>query len=412
MLPTIPGSRTEASVPTQFIMTNHAAVSTPAKKTLFQRLGGDPFITLMVASFFDEIVEDPSLAPFFENISVSALKVHQVKLFGVIFGSDEEKPDPDDLLNFMLATHTRLFREHGLDATHFDKVATCFVQGLQSFMIDQDLIDECVAILMPLRKSFEYGAQVAAREKGMEADQLKSLPVACAKRMDSDIATVLPEPASIEIPDWLPEALAKSSKEPLVRAWTCKLTDRFGAEGDEVVADVFMDMPYMNHHVYLVAFLQLAFLPAHIDDDHVQNLLCMIRYPRGPEKAPLSRDIFDRMVVQFKKVCVSMSMRKDAVSQAESQLHSHGDIFPKTVKYGSSGGVKAPHSLRKVKVEIDASMKQARPNALRKDDATSVTSSGSSLSLLDDESEDAIHGFKWRKLLGWVKTKKRSKARA
>jgi truncated hemoglobin YjbI len=151
------------------------------EKTLYDRLGGDSFINILTCSFFDEIAENPDLKPFFRHISVAALKTHQVKLFRVIFGNGEEKPEEEDLLDFMLKTHTRLFLELGLDETRFDQVANCFIQGLQSFQVGQGIIDECVAILVPLRVVFEYGAQVAAKEKVMDATQLKSLPKASAK---------------------------------------------------------------------------------------------------------------------------------------------------------------------------------------------------------------------------------------
>jgi hemoglobin len=178
-------------------------------ETLYERLGGDAFINMMVCSFFDEIVENPKLKPFFKNISLAVLKTHQVKLFRVIFGVDEEKPEEGDLLEFMLRTHTHLFRELGLNETHFDMVANCFVQGLQSFQVEQNLIDECVAFLVPLRIVFEYGAKVASQEKTMNPEQLKPLPLASTKTIGIDVPAILPEYSKIEISDWLPPALGK-----------------------------------------------------------------------------------------------------------------------------------------------------------------------------------------------------------
>lgn len=144
---TLPYYFTNLSTISAHIMTAHAKKQ--PKKTLYERLGGDPVINLIVSNFFDEIIENPQLKKFFRDISTAALKTHQVKLFRVIFGPDDEKPDQDDLLDFMCQTHTRLFRENGLDETHFDMVADCFVRDLQTFQIDQDLIDECVEILVP-----------------------------------------------------------------------------------------------------------------------------------------------------------------------------------------------------------------------------------------------------------------------
>lgn len=105
--------------------------STPVP-TLYERLGGDAAVEIAVSNFFDEICEDEVLSPFFENISVSAMRVHQMKFFRLMLGSaEEDKPDTDEILYFMLATHTRLFRDHGLNEDHFDRVVNvAFVNTL------------------------------------------------------------------------------------------------------------------------------------------------------------------------------------------------------------------------------------------------------------------------------------------
>ncbi|CAB9510795.1 truncated hemoglobin GlbN [Seminavis robusta] len=321
-------------------------------QTLYDRLGGDAFINLLVCSFFDEIVENPDLQPFFVNISVSALKTHQVKLFRVIFGNENEKPEEEDLLDFMLRTHTRLFRELGLGPTHFDMVASCFVQGLQTFGVDKEIVDECVAILVPLRIVFEYGEKVAQREKIMDEHIKKALPLASPKTMETDAEVVLPEYSKIKIPDWLPETLEKKSTTGVVRAWTCDLTDRFGDEGDAQIADTFLDQPYMDHHVYLVAFLQLAFFPDEgVDAKHRRRIMEIVMYPRGRGNAKLSRELFDRMITQFLITSHKMGLSRHATDKAENKLRSYRSYFAK--KTTIVGGVDAPHILRNIRRDTD-----------------------------------------------------------
>jgi truncated hemoglobin YjbI len=334
--------------------------------TLYERLGGDEVVTLLTIAFFDEIVENPDLSRFFKHISVSAFKSHQVKLFRVIFGKEEEKPAPDDLLDFMLKSHTRLFRDFGLDETHFDLVANCFVQGLQSFQVDQPTIDECVAILVPLRVVFEYGAKVAAKEKAMDATQLKKFPLASAKTIGTETPATLPEYSKIDIPSWLPQALGKRSSQSIVRAWTCDLTDRFGADGDRYIADIFMDQAYMDHHVYLVAFLELAFLPESIKGEERTNILNLVLYPRGRDKAPLSRRIFDRMINQFLVTCDAMGMSQGAASLATHKLSAFRPNFAK--KTFKANGMNGSHVLRrrqKVKVLLDTSVMKPAQTPVR-----------------------------------------------
>ena len=64
-----------------------------SEPTLFERMGGEPAVKLAIANFFQLIGQDERLQPFFENISIHALQVHQLKLFKVIFGPKEEQPD-------------------------------------------------------------------------------------------------------------------------------------------------------------------------------------------------------------------------------------------------------------------------------------------------------------------------------
>lgn len=329
-----------------------------AKQSLYDRLGGDPFIQLLTCAFFDELVEHDDLKPFFEHISASALKCHQVKLFRVIFGCEADKPADEDVLDFMLRTHTRLFRDLGLDATHFDMVANCFVQGLVSFQTSRALIDECVGIFMPLRVVFEYGAQVASKEKDLSEDQLQCLPFASPKTIGTSIQVVLPEYSKIDIPGWLPEALARCHCTSNVRAWTCDLTDRFGAEGDAVIADTFMDQPYMDHHVYLVAFLELAFMPDDADLLEREKAMKIVLFPRGPKRSKLSRELFDRMIAQFLLTCHKMGMSDFDARSAETKLKQYREMFPEHTKI--VGGVNAPHILAKNKA------KEAKKNAKRR----------------------------------------------
>jgi len=99
---------------------------------------------------------------------MEALKRHQIKFFYVCFGP--QAANPDELIDYLLITHTRLFRDLGTNETHFDKVAACFVQSLQTFPVDQSLIDEAVSLLALLRPVFIKGAEIARRKKELGND--------------------------------------------------------------------------------------------------------------------------------------------------------------------------------------------------------------------------------------------------
>lgn len=128
----------------------------------------------------------------------------------------------------------------------------------------------------------------------------------------------------------------------------------------------------MNHHVYCVAFLQAAFLPDNVDPQHAKEIMHMLKYIRGPDKAPLNRLVWERMIVQFKKTCGSMDMKRSVTLAAEERLKSYSHVFPQTA-IKKIGGVTAAHTLRKTpQVHIDISAMELpgfgmpKPGTLRK----------------------------------------------
>ena len=69
----------------------------------------------------------------------------------------------------ILVRHQHLF-DQGLDETYFDHTVDLFEQTLQELEVHPDVIEESKAVIMPLRKYFEEGAQLA-RERQQKATQ-------------------------------------------------------------------------------------------------------------------------------------------------------------------------------------------------------------------------------------------------
>ena len=128
--------------------------------TLYNRLGGKEAIERITHEFFIEIGGEQGLAHFFVNVPVATIQLHQGKFFKVLFDVEEERPSPEELLDYMILTHVRLFQDMGLNATHFDTVGGCFVRAMNKLEIEQELIDECLEIIGPLRVAFDYGAMI------------------------------------------------------------------------------------------------------------------------------------------------------------------------------------------------------------------------------------------------------------
>jgi len=80
-------------------------------------------------------------------------------------------PEDFDVANLIDAKHARLF-DQGLDEADFDRVAGHLVATLKDMQVPQNLIDEVVGVVGPLRGVFEQGAVKAAQRKKQR--QIKS----------------------------------------------------------------------------------------------------------------------------------------------------------------------------------------------------------------------------------------------
>lgn len=69
-------------------------------------------------------------------------------------------PDDLDVGKYIAEKHERLFAI-GVNETHFDSVAGHFVATLQGLQVSQNLIDQAVGVIGPLRPVFEAGAKAA-----------------------------------------------------------------------------------------------------------------------------------------------------------------------------------------------------------------------------------------------------------
>lgn len=122
--------------------------------TLMEKLGGVPALKATVEEFYKRILGDADLAPFFDDVTMTALKMHQLAFLKIAFSRIPEDLDVPKLIK---KKHARLF-DKGLNATHFDKVAGHLVAALNHLNVPSDLIDECVSVVAPLRVVFEQGA--------------------------------------------------------------------------------------------------------------------------------------------------------------------------------------------------------------------------------------------------------------
>lgn len=85
--------------------------------SLFERLGGSAAIEATVAEFYQRVLADPLLAPFFDGVDQARLERHQARFLSYAFGAAVPYNGAG-----MAQAHARLVREHGLAERHFDAV--------------------------------------------------------------------------------------------------------------------------------------------------------------------------------------------------------------------------------------------------------------------------------------------------
>jgi methyl-accepting chemotaxis protein len=112
-----------------------------ATTTLFERVGGQEALTLAVELFYERVLADPELAPFFQGVHLGRLKDRQVRFFSAATGG----PQPWRGRSMSVA-HASM----GITQDHFDRTAGHLVATLQQLEVASDVIDEIVAAVAPL----------------------------------------------------------------------------------------------------------------------------------------------------------------------------------------------------------------------------------------------------------------------
>lgn len=122
--------------------------------TLLDRIGGETALGAAVDELYTRLLADESLAKFFDGADVVVIKNHQLKFMRFAF---TKIPESINVEEYLLKGHDRLFAL-GLNGDSFDAVAGHFVGTLASLGVPEDLINEAVSIVAPLKAIFEKGA--------------------------------------------------------------------------------------------------------------------------------------------------------------------------------------------------------------------------------------------------------------
>jgi hemoglobin len=109
--------------------------------TLFDQLGGETAMRAAVERFYERVLGDSLLAPFFENIPMERLKAHQFAFLSQALGGPRQYTGAS-----MFRAHARL----SIEQRHFDAVAAHLVGTLRELGVRESLIAEVVGAVAPL----------------------------------------------------------------------------------------------------------------------------------------------------------------------------------------------------------------------------------------------------------------------
>jgi len=110
--------------------------------TLFERLGGMVGIDAVVDVFYNRLVGDPEVAPFFDRIDLRRQRAHLKAFLAAALGGPTPYEGRD-----LTEAHAHL----GITDHHVDLVAGHLAAVLATFGVSPALIDEVVAAVDGLR---------------------------------------------------------------------------------------------------------------------------------------------------------------------------------------------------------------------------------------------------------------------
>ena len=108
--------------------------------SLFERVGGRQTINALVDSFYELILNDPELAPFFENINPHKLAGKHIAFMTLAFGG------PSIYEHESLRLKHEPLVEKGLNDGHVDLFLKHLREAMALLDFDNDVIEEAIAL--------------------------------------------------------------------------------------------------------------------------------------------------------------------------------------------------------------------------------------------------------------------------
>jgi hemoglobin len=118
-----------------------------AGPSLFERLGGEAAIEAAVVGFYERVMLDPTLAPFFDGLDMGAQIKKQIAFMTMAFAGPNRFTGRD-----LRTAHAKLVEQQGLSDPHFDSIQIHLRATLEELGVDQATVSEVASIVEKTRK--------------------------------------------------------------------------------------------------------------------------------------------------------------------------------------------------------------------------------------------------------------------
>lgn len=109
--------------------------------TLYEKLGGEKTVKLVVEKFYERVINDDRINHFFDRVDMFKQKIHQIDFLTYAFEGSERYRG-----STMREVHQKLVQEKGLSDEHFNAFVEDLVETLKELEISPTLIEEALAV--------------------------------------------------------------------------------------------------------------------------------------------------------------------------------------------------------------------------------------------------------------------------
>lgn len=116
-------------------------MSATAETSIYDAIGGQDALVAVVDDFYDRVLADPDLAPYFAGTRLPALKGKQVEFFAGALGGPRV---------YQGQSMRQVHAGRGITQAAFDKVAYHLTSSLVAAGVPGDLVSQIIGAIAPL----------------------------------------------------------------------------------------------------------------------------------------------------------------------------------------------------------------------------------------------------------------------